>query len=262
MKEKKIIKFNLYMSCVLLLAFVCMLVATTVAYFSDTKKVTNTFTSGNVRLVLSEAAVKPDGNGNLVEDPDSLRIYGSDDTVHNYGSVFPGQSIYKDPTIRNTGDDAEWIAAKVTITDGAGDLTRIMGYEGYEDIDIEVLLSGGLLDETVHVGEWNGMEDVCYNDNYAMIQIANPAESKFEFFFLMLEPVNPGIENSVVLFDHIIFPGEWDSQDMQNLADLKIQIEAFGVQTYQLDSCLVAMTEAFPDHFPFEEYISNNDNNV
>ena len=104
------------------------------------------------------------------------------------------------------------------------------------------------------------MEDVCYNDNYAMIQIANPSESKFEFYFLILNPVEKNSE--VVLFDHISFPDEWTGADMQNLADLKIQIEAFGVQTYQLDSCLVAMTEAFPDHFPFEEYISNNDNNV
>ena len=252
--EKKIVKFNLYMSCILLLLFILMLVATTVAYFSDTSKVTNTFTSGNVRLALSESAVKPDANGNLIMDADSPRIFGSEtNTVHNYGSVFPGQSIYKDPTIRNTGDDAEWIAAKVTLTDGAGDLTRIMGYEGYEDIDIEVLLSGGLLDESIHVGTWNGIGDVCYNDRYAMIQIPNPAEDKFEFFFLMLRPLQPGEE--VVLFDHISFPDIWNSEAMRNIADLKIEIQAFGVQAYQLDSCLLAMTEAFPDHFPFEEYV-------
>lgn len=253
--EKKLVKFNLYMSCVLLVAFVLMLVATTVAYFSDTQKMTNTFTSGNVQLMLSEAAVKPDANGNLIEDPNSTRIFGSDtNTVHNYGCVFPGQSIFKDPTIANTGDDDEWIAAKVTLTDGAGDLTRIMGYEGYEDIDIEILLSGGLLAENVHVGTWNGIEYVCHNDRYAMIQIPDPSNSKFEFYFLMLQPLKKG--ESVVLFDHISFPEKWSGEAMQNIADLKIEIQAYGVQTYQLDSCLAAMTKAFPTHFPFQQYVN------
>ena len=132
-----------------------------------------------------------------------------------------------------------------------GELAAILEEE--ERRRIEVLLSGGLLDESIHVGTWNGIRDVCHNDRYAMIQIPNPAEDKFEFFFLMLRPLQPGEE--VVLFDHISFPDIWNSEAMRNIADLKIEIQAFGVQAYQLDSCLLAMTEAFPDHFPFEEYV-------
>ena len=89
--EKKLVKFNLYMSCVLLVAFVLMLVATTVAYFSDTQKMTNTFTSGNVKLMLSEAAVKPDANGNLtLTAPDSGRY---ELTVSKDGFITAGFDI-------------------------------------------------------------------------------------------------------------------------------------------------------------------------
>ncbi|MBO5911889.1 MAG: hypothetical protein J6Q76_00260, partial [Clostridia bacterium] len=54
MKTQKVIKFNLYMSCILLGVLVLMLVGVTFAYFSSTKQVTNTFTAGNVEIALSE----------------------------------------------------------------------------------------------------------------------------------------------------------------------------------------------------------------
>ena len=67
MNEKKIIKFNLYMSCALLLAFIAMFIGVTIAYFSDRKQLSATLTAGNVEITLSQAAVKPDLVGNLVE---------------------------------------------------------------------------------------------------------------------------------------------------------------------------------------------------
>lgn len=250
MNEKRIIKFNMYMSCVILCVLVIVMIATTFAYFTSTKQVSNTFTSGRVDITLSEAAVKRTESGDLVKDDSKDRIFGNTDaTLNHYGRVYPGQSIYKDPTVTNVGDSSEWIAAKVIFTDGEGDLNKIMGYEGYEDIDIEVLLSGGLLDETVKVGTWNGIHDVCYNDRYAMIQVADATQGRYEFFFLMLEPVAPN--ESVTVFDHISFPEEWNNEEMKQLESLTVHVQAFGVQMTELDSCMEAMTEAFPEHFKF-----------
>lgn len=251
MLEKAVTKFNIYMSCILLAITVLMFVGATLAYFSDHQQTTSTFTAGNVKISLSEAAVKRDGVGNLVEDTDQLRIFGAagETVINDYGKIYPGQTVWKDPTITNTGDESEWIAAKVVLTDGAGDLTKVMGYEGYDSIDIEVLLSGGLLDESVHFGTWNGIPNVCRNDRYVMIQIPNAKEGEFAFYFLILQPVAVG--ESVVLFDQITFPEEWTNAEMRQLDDLKIHIQAFGVQTFQLESCLNAMTAAFPDHFDF-----------
>lgn len=250
MNERNVAKYNLFMSVILLSLLLLFFVGATFAYFSDTKQTSATLTSGNVRLTLSESAVKRDG-WNLVSDSDKPRIFGGDGetVIHDYGSIYPGQSICKDPTVTNTGDTEEWIAAKVTLTDGAGDLTKIIGYEGTEYVDIEMLLGGGLLEETVHVGVWNGIDAVCHNDRYAMIQVPSVSDGRFEFIFLMLEPVAP--EESVLLFDHIIIPEEWNNSEMQQLASLKINVQAYGVQTTALDNCLQAMTEAFPSHFNF-----------
>lgn len=250
MNTKKVVKFNIYMSFILLGVLVLMLITATLAYFSDHKQVTNTMTAGNVQITLSESAVKPDGNGNLVADPSAARIYGgTDEVVNKYGKVYPSQSVFKDPTIANTGDEPAWIAAKVTLTDGQGDLTKVMGYDGFEGIDIEVLLGGGLLDEKVHVGTWNGMHNVCHNDRYAMVQVPNTAEGEYAFYFFMLEPVANG--ESVMLFDTFEVPFEWNNAEMQHLKELTVKVEAFGVQTFDLDSCFVAMTNAFPTHFDF-----------
>lgn len=251
MLEKAVTKFNIVMSCLLLVLTVVMFVGVTLAYFSDRMQTQSTFTSGNVKITLSEAAVKRNAAGDLVEDTSKPRIFGApgETVINDYGKVYPGQSVLKDPTITNTGSEAEWIAAKVVLSDGSGDLTKVMGYENSDMIDIEMLLSGGLLDERIHVGTWNGIAHVCYNDRYAMIQIPNAQTGEFAFYFLMLEPVPVG--GSVLLFDQISFPMEWTNEELRELADLKIHIQAFGVQTFQLDSCFTAMTEAFPDHFDF-----------
>ena len=255
MNTQKVVKFNLIMSCVILLVFVVMFLGVTIAYFTDTKQTTNTFTAGNVRITLVESAVKPDEYGNLVKDPEQMMFTGKRDMseVRDYGRVYPGMSVYKDPTITNTGDSPEWIAAKVTLTDGAGDLHKVIGYPGYAEIDIERLLTGGLLDEHVDVEEWNGIEDVCVNDRYVMIQVANNAEGKYEFYFLMLEPMEVG--ESVMLFEQVIFDQKWNNAHMQELAELRINVQAYGVQTQQLSDCFQAMTMAFPDHFPFNSDI-------
>lgn len=252
MNTKKVVKFNYYMSCTLLAILFSMFLAATIAYFTATKKATATFTSGNVEIVLSESGVSPDDSGNLVKDPNKPMLFGEveDVVVHDCGRVYPGTTIYKDPTITNTGDAEEWIAAKVTITDGAGDLHKIMGYTDYAEIDIERLIAGGLLDEEVEVEDWNGIADVCVNERYAMIQVADNVEGKYDFYFLMLEPVDVG--KSVTIFEQVVFDQMWTNEHMKELADLKIHVQAYGVQTFQMESCLQAMTLAFPEHFPFD----------
>ena len=251
MKSQKIVKFNMYTSCILLVVLVLMFIGTTIAYFTDYKQMTATLTAGNVKITLSEAAVKRDDIGNVVEDPDQDRIYGNadGDVIHEYGKIYPGMTIWKDPTITNIGDEAEWIAAKVTLTDGTGDLHHLIGYTGYQEVDIEQLLTGGLLDEHVEVDTWNGIEDVCFNDRYAMIQVADANNGIYEFYFLMLQPVEAG--DSVVIFDQVVLNAMWNNEHMEELADLKIHVQAYGVQTFQMESCLQAMTTAFPDHFNF-----------
>lgn len=227
---------------------VLMFAATTIAYFSDTVQITNTLTTGDVSIELTEAAVKRDDDGNLVEDPDAPRIHGGvETTVRDYGTIYPGVSVFKDPTIKNTGDNSAWIAARITFTDGSGDLHKVIGYEGVPGIDMRVLLGGAMLDEGAHVGQWNGIDNVRYNDKFAIVQKADAGIGEYSFLIFFLEPFAPGEE--AVLFDNLSIPADWTNEQMQELAELKIDIQAFGVQMFDLESCYEAMTSAFPTYF-------------
>ncbi|MBE6779931.1 MAG: hypothetical protein E7545_03020 [Ruminococcaceae bacterium] len=247
----KKLKINLAVSIVLLGVLTVLFVATTFAYFTDNKRLnTSTITAGNVEIVLSEAAVKRDEVGNLVKDAAVPRIFGgSGNEIHNYGEIYPSQSIYKDPTIKNIGTDAAWVAFKVTVKDGGGDIRKIMGYTHSNHIDFHVLFSGGLLAETARIGVWNGFERVIYNDNYAMVQVGSPAKDKYEFYFFLLNPLPKG--ESVTVFDTMKIPAEWNNGEMQELSELVLDVEAFGVQKFNFETCFDAMTTALPEYFTF-----------
>ena len=246
------LKTRLFLSSILLVTMVLLFVATTVAYFSDRKQFTNTITSGNVEIVLSEAAVKRDSIGHLVEDKSVPRITSYENGVHNYGRIYPSQTIFKDPTIHNKGTEEAWVAFKITINDGDGNLLNVLAYNVNTNnhIDIHGLFSGGFLSATsVKRGTWNGFELTIYNDDFAMIQIADPSHNIFEFYFFVLKPLAVG--DAVTVFDTMTIHASWNNTDMQELANLRIDVEAFGVQTFNMPDCYTAMTTALPEHFNF-----------
>jgi len=244
------VKAKLIVSNTLLIVAVLLLVGTTIAYFSEQKSITNTMTSGNVSIKLSEAQVKPDEFGNLVLDNDKPRVFGGrEETVRDYGTVFPGQTIFKDPTVHCTGTEDAWMAAKITLTDGNGDIHRIIGFPGHDEVDISLLLSGALFSETAYFGDWNGYKNVTYNDHYAMLQLPDAVESEYSFIIFFLKPFEKG--DSAVLFDTLSFPAEWGNEEIKEFADFKITVTAFGVQASGLDDCVSAMTAAFPEHINF-----------
>lgn len=243
-------KAHLMLNSILLLSLLLLLVGTTIAYFSDIRQVSNTLTAGNVEISLSESAVKGDGAGNLIADPSKPRFYGGKEaTVNDYGRIYPSQSIYKDPTVKNTGDEDAWIAMKLTVEDGNGDISKLLGYPGFDGIDIHYLLSGYLLSETTNFGPWNGIQNVSYNDNFAMIQVPDGANGKYNFYFFINKALPAG--KTVTLFDNMTVPAEWTGIQMQELKELKITVQAFAVQTANLENCFSAMLGAFPEYFNF-----------
>ena len=240
------------LSLVLTASFVAIAAGGSIAFFTDSRETTSVFTAGNVYIELSEAAVVRDASGNMVADVTKDRVTGAaidsaTPVTNNYGSVFPGQMITKDPTIKNIGDGSAWVAAKVIINDGAQDVHNLFGYDGYDELDIERLLAGGLLDEIVNVGVWNGIEDVCYNDNYAMVQVADRANDTYEFYFIMLNPIEK--DESVLLFDTMTIHPLFGNEQMVEFKELSITVQAFAVQTFGFSDCYSAMSTAFGEYF-------------
>ena len=244
----KSLKAKLIVCNVLLGITLLLLLGSTFAYFTDRNEISNTLTSGNVSIKLTEAAVVYDASGNLVADDSVPRIVGQKaDVTHHYGTVHPGQLIHKDPIIENVGSEKAWLAAKITLTDGSGDLHQVIGFEDSDNLDLTYLFSGGVLNPGFRVGEWQGFEDVWYSDGFAMVQVPNRSEGSYDFYFFFRQEKSQN--DSVMLFDTLTIPDDWDNEQLSNLKDFKITVRAFGVQTKGFADCYSAMTTAFPDYF-------------
>ena len=77
------------------------IVGASLAYFTDTKTATNTFTMGNVQIKLDETNVN-DSEGDRV--------------TSNVYNVYPGAVVTKDPIVHNIGKNGAYIRATVNVS--------------------------------------------------------------------------------------------------------------------------------------------------
>ena len=96
MNKRRILAISMSLVIVAILA-----IGATLAYFTDTKTATNTFTMGNVNIKLDETNVN---------DPDGDRV-----TSNEY-NVYPGAVVEKDPTVHNVGANGAYIRATVNVS--------------------------------------------------------------------------------------------------------------------------------------------------
>ena len=239
----------IFIELIVLLLAVVMFAQATWAYFSSQAKTSGTITAGSVKIVLYESAVKRDANGNLIEDNESAKIFGtSTGTVHDYGVIFPGQNIFKNPTIQNTGTNDAYIAAKMTITDGGGgDIHRVIGFPDFDEIDVTSLFGGGFFEQSAHFGDWNGFHNVTYNDDFAMVQIPKRDRGQYDFYFFFTKPIAHG--EAITVFDQMFFLSEFTNDQMKEFSELRVDIYGFGVQTFGFETSFDAMLGALPEHF-------------
>ena len=99
-------------TALVLVLVVALSIAGTVAYLQDDDTVINTFTVGNVEILLDEAPVEKDENGQYVADTEAPRIQENE-----YETLVPGQTVPKDPMVTNIGANAAWIRVDITVTD-------------------------------------------------------------------------------------------------------------------------------------------------
>ena len=239
----------------LCIAMVTIAIASgTLAYFTDTKEQTNTFTAGNVAIKLDEAVVKQDTDsksttyGDLLADGNKRTEEGQD-----YGNLYPDQKICKDPTIYNVGSEKAYVAARITVT-SKGNLHNILGAKvdgkEYDILALNEIISGGIEDEAFVQETWNGLFGNNCN-SYFVYQNPDRENNTYVLYFFIKEPLAP--EGKVTLFDKISIPKEWDNEEMKELEELSITVEAFGTQEYGFADCYTAMTTAFPGVFPVAE---------
>ena len=230
---------------VLLLAFLAIAVTGgTLAYFTDTDSATHTYTAGNVAIDLTEGAVAKNNSGNyefIDRVNNRIDVGDNEQNVYDFGKLYPAMTIDKDPTITNLGSEDAYVAAKITVNDGNGDIERILG-TGYNGlIGIQKMVSGGYVKENDTMKSYNGLAPVYGDSTYSVYQQIENGE--YVFYIFVEDPIAE--DEKVVLFEKLSIPKEWDNDEMKEFKNLSITIDAFAVQAYGFNNCFDAMTTAF-----------------
>lgn len=170
--KKKILALSM---CIALAAIA--IVGASLAYFTDTKSATNTFTVGNVKIELIEK--ERDGNGGTKDFTQNKKLYpivgSAQGEKDNFGQPVAENYIDKIVTIQNTGKSDAYVRAYFAIPSALDN--------GYEDFNAGANIlhfnfgnENGVSTEDVqwkwtHDSKWNYFEttidNVAYNVYYA-----------------------------------------------------------------------------------------------
>lgn len=199
---------------IITLALVAVIAVTAIAgaslaFFTDTKTATNTFTMGNVKIALDEAPVDEAGKAT-----DGDRV-----TSNEYGidAAFPGAVLDKDPTVHNTGKNPAYIRATVNVSNWMNlcaayypDFKETFPNEGYKAA-LNLIVG--------ELGEGWSVVGVVAGDTFTIGQF----DAKF---ILKYDGVLAVGEDTTPMFNTVIIPNGIDNANAESFDEIKIVAQA------------------------------------
>lgn len=196
MKKKLLI---MSVAMVLVCAFA---VGMTIAYLTSTDEVVNTFTVGNVRIKLDEAAANPDGS--LIEDTPRVKA--------NSYKLIPGHTYNKDPMVTVlSGSESSYIKMTVTVTKSA-QLDAIFAPTG---ADLTSIFDGYDAANWIYKGN---TEDTTANTR------------TYEFWYKEAVAAPTADVALDALFDSITVPRTITNEQLATIAGMTITVNAYAIQ--------------------------------
>ena len=187
--------------CVALVAVAA--VGATMAYFTDTREVTNTFTVGNVNIKLDETEVTEDG----------VPVANADRVTKNTYKLIPGHTYVKDPTITVVkGSEECYVRAIVTINK-AQVLDAIFAPNG--GVNLSTILTGTDMEKWDYKG------------------VTKDADNDARIYTLWYKETVKAVDSDVklpALFEKLVVPKEMTNQNLASLKNFEIKVEANAIQ--------------------------------
>lgn len=199
----------------------------TLAYFTSTDQVTNKFTTGDQKVELRE----PDWNP---EEGDGKNIY-------------PGYSVYKNPTIKNTasdknGEEPSYARMVINIKDQVGNVIT-------DPKAIELICSTIRYDETytgsfsdsgtgkkIEAGRIPGyslqmLKDIPMINPDFVLDTKRSKENRLVFNYMGAKKDGIlDIGEQAVLFTDIVIPTDWTRTEMECVGDFVLDVEMESIQ--------------------------------
>ena len=193
-------KLTLVVTCIVLVA--AMVIGGTLAYFTDSKTATNTFTMGNVNIKLDETDIK---------NPEGDRV------TSNAYDVYPGEVVTKDPIVHNTGKNGAYIRATVNVYNWMNlvaayypDFKETFPNDGYKAA-LNLLVG--------ELGEGWSIVDVVAGDTFTIGQF----DAKF---VLKYDGVLAAGADTTAMFETVTIPAGIDNANADNFQSVKVVAQA------------------------------------
>lgn len=193
-------KLTLVVTCIVLVA--AMVIGGTLAYFTDSKTATNTFTMGNVNIKLDETDIK---------NPEGDRV------TSNAYDVYPGEVVTKDPIVHNTGKNGAYIRATVNVYNWMNlvaayypDFKETFPNDGYKAA-LNLLVG--------ELGEGWSVVDVVAGDTFTIGQF----DAKF---VLKYDGVLDAGADTTAMFETVTIPAGIDNANADNFQSVKVVAQA------------------------------------
>lgn len=192
---------------ILALALVAVIAVTAIAgaslaYFTDTKTAENTFTMGNVKIVLDETDIT---------NPEGDRV------TRNAYDVYPGAVVTKDPIVHNTGKNGAYIRATVNVNNWMNlcaayypDFEYNFPQEGYRD-SLKLLVG--------ELGEGWSVVDVVAGDKFEI----GCFDAKF---ILKYDGVLASGADTTAMFQKVIIPTGIDNANADSFKSVTVVAQA------------------------------------
>lgn len=193
--KKKVLVLALTLSLVAITAL-----GVTLAYFTDTKAVNNTFTMGNVKIALEE----------IVGYENDVPITTNEG--HNYPTVVPGDTLVKKPIVTNTGSNSAWVFLKLTLSDAAAFNELLPSLQG--------AVEAGVID--FNSTDWTFL--------------SNKVEGDTRVIWIAYKTALASGATTEAPFEFITIPTSWTNEDVATLGEdgFSLTVEAHAIQMQNL----------------------------
>lgn len=201
MNKKKIFTLALVAIMLAILSF------STLAWFSDADSVTNEFMIANSeekpdKIFSVELFEKVDDNGDHHDYTDKGKVYKD---------ILPGDDLYKEPIVKNTGSYDQYIRVKVTATDAKAWAEML---RKYKINDLATIFEG--FNEDL----WERVDEPAWDRKHNTVT----------YVFYLEQPLEPG--KTVSLFTNVVIPFQLTQNDLAEVdGSFQLHIVAEAVQT-------------------------------
>lgn len=194
--KKKILAISLVVSLVAVAAL-----GITLAYFTDTKAVNNTFTMGNVKITLEEIVGYDENESPLIQTEG-----------HAYPTTAPGDVLTKKPYVTNTGSNSAWVFLKLTLSDAAAFNALLP--------NLQAAVDNGVID--FNSTDWTFL--------------SNKVDGSTRVIWIAYKTALAPTETTEAPFTTITIPTTWTNANVETLGEdgFSLNVEAHAIQVENL----------------------------